>query len=75
MKELVFKVYQEEDGGYVAKTKLENGTITTQGDDLSELKIMLADAINGYFFEKPAEKPTSVRLHFMKINEESFALA
>jgi predicted RNase H-like HicB family nuclease len=75
MKEFVFNVYQEEDGGYVAKTKLEKGSIITQGDNLSELKIMIKDAIKGYFFDKPNEMPDSIRLHFVKINEESFALA
>jgi predicted RNase H-like HicB family nuclease len=75
MKELQFKVYQEADGGYVAKAKLERGSIITEGDDLKELKDMIIDAVKGYFFDKPSEIPQSIRLHFVRINEEVFALA
>ena len=71
MRELVFIVEADEDGGYIAKTRLEKGSIVTQGDTLAELKVMIADAIEGYFFDKPEERPGSVRLHF----EEVFALA
>ena len=75
MKELIFKVYQENDGGYVAKTKLEKGSIITEGDNLDELKNMIIDAVKGFFFDKPKEMPDSIRLHFVKVNEEIFALA
>jgi predicted RNase H-like HicB family nuclease len=71
MKELVFTVEADEDGGYVAKTRLEKGSIITQGDTLTELKAMIIDAVQGYYFDNPAERPHSVRLHF----EEVFALA
>jgi predicted RNase H-like HicB family nuclease len=71
MKELVFTVEADEDGGYVAKTRLGKGSIVTQGDTLTELKAMIVDAVQGYYFDKPAERPQSVRLHF----EEVFALA
>lgn len=71
MKELVFTVEVDEDGGYIATTRLETGSIVTQGDTLAELKRMIVDAIEGYYFDKPTERPQSVRLHF----EEVFALA
>jgi predicted RNase H-like HicB family nuclease len=71
MKELVFIVEADEDGGYVAKTRLEKGSIVTQGDTLAELKSMIADAIKGYFYDKPNDCPESVKLHF----EETFALS
>lgn len=71
MKELVFTVEADEDGGYVAKTRLEKGSIVTQGDTLTELKTMIIDAVEGYYFDKPTERPQSVRLHF----EQVFALA
>ncbi|GAA4413908.1 2-oxoisovalerate dehydrogenase E1 subunit beta [Nibrella viscosa] len=71
MKELVFTVEADEDGGYVAKSRLDNGSIVTQGDTLEELKAMIIDAIQGYYFDKPQERPQTVRLQF----EEVFALA
>lgn len=71
MKELVFIVETDEDGGYVAKTRLERGSIVTQGDTIGELKSMIADAVEGYYFDKPEERPQSIRLHF----EEVFMLA
>lgn len=64
MKELVFTVEADEDGGYVAKTRLEKGSIVTQGDSLTELKTMITDAVRGHYFDKPSELPQSIRLHF-----------
>jgi predicted RNase H-like HicB family nuclease len=71
MQELTFTIQPEADGGYVAKSKLEKGSIITQGDDIKELKAMILDAINGYFWDKPNEKPKTVLLKF----EEVLALA
>ena len=64
MKKLVFTIKSDSDGGYVAKSKLEKGSIITQGDDIQELKEMIKDAIEGYFFDKPDQKPKSVLLKF-----------
>ena len=71
MREIVFTVEADEEGGYVAKTRLENGSIVTQGDTIEELKSMIVDAVEGYYFDKPSERPQSIRLHI----EEVFALA
>ncbi|WP_373514371.1 type II toxin-antitoxin system HicB family antitoxin [Persicitalea sp.] len=71
MNELIFNIIQEPDGGYVAHGKLETGSIVTQGDDLPELKEMIKDAIEGYYFDKPDQKPETVLLRF----EEKLALA
>lgn len=71
MTELTFAVEADEDGGYVAKTRLEKGSIVTQGDTLAELKMMIVDAVEGYYFDKPADKPQSIRLYF----EEVFVLS
>lgn len=71
MQELTFTIQPEADGGYVAKSKLEKGSIITQGDDIKELKAMILDAIDGYFWDKPNEKPKTVLLKF----EEVLALA
>lgn len=71
MRELIFNIEADEDGGYVAKTRLEKGSIVTQGDTIPELKSMIIDAVEGYYFDKPEQRPQSIRLHF----EEVFALA
>lgn len=71
MRELIFNVEADEDGGYIAKTRLDKGSIVTQGDTLPELKTMIIDAVEGYYFDKPDQRPQSIRLHF----EEVFALA
>lgn len=56
--ELIFKVIQESDGGYVAQCLTES--IVTQGDTWEELKDMVKDAVEGYFFDAP--NPHSTRL-------------
>ncbi len=61
MNELLFQVEPDEDGGYVARTKLATGSIITQGDTLDELKVMIKDAVAGYFFDKPDEMPQIIR--------------
>jgi predicted RNase H-like HicB family nuclease len=66
MNELLFQVEPDEDGGYVARTKLHTGSIITQGDTLDELKLMIKDAVAGYFFDKPDEMPQTIRL---QVNE------
>jgi predicted RNase H-like HicB family nuclease len=60
--ELVFKVIQEPDGGYVAQCLTEG--IVTQGDTWDELKNMVKDAVEAYFFDAP--KPRSIRLHLVR---------
>lgn len=60
--ELVFKVIQEPDGGYVAQCLTEG--IVTQGDTWEELKNMVKDAVEAYFFDAP--KPRSIRLHLVR---------
>jgi predicted RNase H-like HicB family nuclease len=72
MNEIVFSVEVDEEGGYVAVSELGDGAIVTQGDTLPELKFMITDAIEGYFFDAPDQKPRVVRLHFVK--DEVFSL-
>lgn len=69
--EIEFQVKPDEDGGYMARARLDKGSIVTQGDTLPELKAMIKDAIDGYFFNRPTERPQFVRLHI----DEVFALA
>jgi predicted RNase H-like HicB family nuclease len=51
MKELVFEVTQEEDGGYCAECLTEN--IFTQGDTWEELRRNVQEAVRGFFFDQP----------------------
>jgi predicted RNase H-like HicB family nuclease len=60
--ELIFKVIQESDGGYVAQCLTES--IVTQGDTWEDLKDMVKDAVEGYFFDAP--KPRSIRLQLVR---------
>ncbi len=47
------------------------GGITTQGDNLTELNEMIADAVRGWFSE--GERPQSVKLHFVEDPELAVA--
>ncbi|GAC1667093.1 MAG: 2-oxoisovalerate dehydrogenase E1 subunit beta [Candidatus Acidiferrum sp.] len=60
--ELVFEVTEEADGGYVAECLTEN--IFTQGDTWEELRTMVKEAVEAYFFDGP--KPQSIRLHLVR---------
>ena len=62
MRELVFEVTQEEDGGYCALAIGEG--IVTQGDTWEELREMVLDATKGYFFDSPM--PERIRLHLLR---------
>ena len=72
MKEIIFRVEQEADGGFVAEARInEDEQIITQGDNLEELKVMIKDALECHF-ENLEQMPGTVRLHFIK--EEVFAI-
>ena len=60
--ELVFEVTEEADGGYVAECLTES--IVTQGDTWDELRAMVKDAVDAYFFDGP--KPQWIRLHLVR---------
>ena len=69
MRELVFEVTQEEDGGFCARAVGEG--IFTQGDTWDELREMVIDATKGYFYD--SEPPQHIRLHLLR--EEVHACA
>jgi hypothetical protein len=60
--ELVFDVTEEADGGYTAECLTED--IFTQGNTWEELREMVRDAVNAYFFDSP--KPQWIRLHLVR---------
>jgi predicted RNase H-like HicB family nuclease len=60
--ELVFEVTEEAEGGYSAVCLTES--IVTQGNTWEELRAMVKDAVEGYFFDSP--KPQTIRLHLVR---------
>jgi len=66
--ELIFEVTEDADGGYAAECLTEN--IFTQGDTWEELRVMVKDAVNAYFFDGP--KPQWIRLHL--VHNEVFSM-
>jgi len=69
MKELVFEVVQEADGGFTAEALGES--IFTQADSWEELKANVREAVKAFYFDSAA--PASVRLHL--IRDEVLAVA
>jgi len=62
MKEIIFEITQEVDGGYVAECLTES--IFTQADTWEELRKQVRDAVEGYFFDQP--KPSVIHLHLVR---------
>ena len=63
MKELIFEVTEDLEGGYVASA-LGVG-IHTQAETVEELKVMVRDALECYF-DDTDDKPALIRLHFVR---------
>jgi predicted RNase H-like HicB family nuclease len=62
MKELIFLVEEDPDGGYVASAV--GHSIFTQADTEAELHAMVRDAVSCHF--EDAERPSLIRLHFVR---------
>ncbi len=62
MKEVIFEITQESDGGFVAECLTE--PIFTQADTWEQLRKEVKDAVEGYFFDQP--RPDRIRLHFVR---------
>jgi predicted RNase H-like HicB family nuclease len=60
--EVVFSVYQESDGGFVAECLTHD--IFTQGNSWEELRANVQEAVAGYFFDR--NKPEQIRLHLVR---------
>jgi predicted RNase H-like HicB family nuclease len=60
--ELVFEVTQEADGGFVAEALGES--IITQADTWDELRENVREAVQAFYFERPA--PSRFRLHLVQ---------
>ena len=62
MKEIVFEVTQEADGGYVAEALGES--IITEADTWEKLRTNVREAVKAFYFDQPA--PRSIRLHLVR---------
>jgi predicted RNase H-like HicB family nuclease len=62
MNELVFEITQESDGGFVAEALGES--IITQADTWEELRTNVREAVNAFYFDRPA--PQRLRLHLVR---------
>lgn len=55
--ELVFSVFQEADGGYVAECLSHD--IFTQADNWEQLRANVQEAVTAYFFDQPKPEKNS----------------
>lgn len=69
MKELVFEVVQEADGGYTAEAIGES--IFTQADSWDELRANVKEAVLAFYFD--SAPPVSIRLRLVR--DEVLAVA
>ncbi|MDX6559371.1 MAG: hypothetical protein QOF72_2420 [Blastocatellia bacterium] len=60
--EIVFSVYQDNDGGFVAECLSYD--IFSQADSWDELRSNVQEAVTGYFFDQT--KPERIRLHLVR---------
>jgi len=60
--EIIFSVQESPEGGYEARAL--DFSIFTQANSLEELRTMIRDAVSCHF--DTAEKPSVIRLHFVK---------
>ena len=71
MSELVFEITQEADGGFCAECLTES--IFTQGDSWEELRDNVREAVIAFYFDRPKNRPSSIRLHMVR--DEILAVA
>ena len=64
MRELIFEVTQEADGGYWAECLTE--TIVTEGDTWDELRQNVREVVKAFYFDQPDQLPTTLRLHMVR---------
>jgi len=64
MKEFVFEVIQEADGGYCAQCL--NDTIVTEGNTWEELRENVRAVVRAFYFDQPEKLPCTIRLHLAR---------
>jgi len=63
MTEIVFQIEEDPDGGYTARAV--GASIFTEADSLADLREAIREAVQCHF-EDEAERPRTVRLHFVR---------
>ena len=63
MREIVFEITQEADGGFVAECLTE--AIFTQADSWEELRRNVKEAVAAFYFDQP-QPPSAIRLHLVR---------
>jgi predicted RNase H-like HicB family nuclease len=69
MREIVFEIEQDTDGGFTAESLGES--IFTQADSWDELKANVKEAVQAFYFD--SAPPASIRLHLVR--DEVLAVA
>ena len=69
MREILFEVTEEAEGGYVASARGES--IFTQAETWEELRANVRDAVEAFYFD--TAPPASIRLHLVR--DEVLAMA
>ena len=64
MRELIFEVTQEADGGFFAEC-LTDG-IVTEADTWDQLRHNVKEVVRAYYFDQLDKLPTTIRLHLVK---------
>ena len=71
MRELIFEVTQDADGGYCAECLTE--AIVTEGDTWEDLRQNVKEAVKAFYFDRPNEVPGTLRLHLVRDEVLSYA--
>jgi predicted RNase H-like HicB family nuclease len=64
MRELIFEVTQEDDGGFCAECLTDS--IVTEADTWDELRQNVKEVVRAFYFDQPDKLPASIRLRLMK---------
>jgi hypothetical protein len=64
MRELIFEVTQEDDGGFCAECLTDS--IVTEADTWDQLRQNVKEVVRAFYFDQPDKLPTSIRLRLVK---------
>ena len=64
MKEIIFHVEEDHEGGYIAEA--QGFGIVTEADTMDELEKMVRDAVRTYFEDDESKLPKTIALRFLR---------
>ena len=64
MRELIFEVTQEDDGGFCAECLTDS--IVTEADTWDQLRQNVKEVVRAFYFDQPDKLPDSIRLRLVK---------